>query len=342
MTVSVVVPILDAAPTLPRCLAALVALGSAPDEILLVDNGSTDGSLDLVRAVLRERAWPGAISLTEPRRGASAARNTGIRAAKGDVIAFTDSDCAPEPGWLAALTAPFADPRVGAVAGRVVPAAPDSTVELFSALYTLRLGERPARFERWTPWAGGFPTANLAVRRRLLEALGGFDESLRIYGEDYDLCARLYTRGAQIVYAPEARVRHHHRTSVRGMLRQAFGFGRSHAWLLRRHGHGLWLDLPRRSLAWEGAPLTAWIDVASADKKLAALLVLAALWRPAGLLVALYGLWLVAAGWRRARALEARVSPAAALGLAGLLVAKSAALTAGRWWGSLRYRIPCL
>jgi GT2 family glycosyltransferase len=342
MKVSVVVPILDAARTLPLCLPALASLVPPADEVLLVDNGSTDGSRELVQGFVRDHGWSAAVSLEEPRRGASAARNAGIRAARGEVVAFTDADCAPEPGWLAALIAPFGDPRVGAVAGRVVPAAPASTVELFSALYTLRSDARPARFGRWTPWAGGFPTANLAVRRPLLASVGGFDESLAIYGEDHDLCARLYGRGAEIAYAPEARVRHHHRATVRGMLRQAFGFGRSHAWLLRRRGRGLWMALPGRSFAWEGAPVTAWVEAASADKKLAALLILGAVLRPAALLVPAYLAWLALAGARRARPLGVRVSPAEALLLAGLLVAKSAALTAGRWRGSLEERIACL
>jgi GT2 family glycosyltransferase len=338
--VSVVVPILDAAATLPRCLAALAALGPRADEILLVDNGSTDGSVALARAFAAEHA--GARALAEGRRGASAARNAGVRVATGDVVAFTDADCAPEPGWLAALAEPFAEPRVGAVAGRVLPAAPRSTVERLSALYTLALPDRPARHARWTPWAGGFPTANLAVRRAHLDALGGFDATLRIYGEDYDLCARLYARGVTIAYAPGARVAHHHRTTARGMLRQAFGFGRGHAWLLRRHARGLWLDLPGRCVAWEGAPVTAWIDLASADKKLAALALLTAVWRPAGLLLPVYAVWLAAAVRRRARAMSLPVSAPQAVALAGLLVAKSAAMTAGRWWGSVRYRSPCL
>jgi hypothetical protein len=126
------------------------------------------------------------------------------------------------------------------------------------------------------------------------------------------------------------------------MLRQAFGFGRGHAWLLRRHARGLWLDLPGRCVAWEGAPVTAWIDLASADKKLAALALLTAVWRPAGLLLPVYAVWLAAAVRRRARAMSLPVSAPQAVALAGLLVAKSAAMTAGRWWGSVRYRSPCL
>jgi GT2 family glycosyltransferase len=249
------------------------------------------------------------------------------------VIAFTDADCVAEPDWLQHLTQPLGDPVVGAVAGRVVSNPASTTLELFSALYTLQLPDRPARHRRWTPRDGGYPTANLAVRRRLLEELGGFDESVGIYGEDYDLCARLYARGQEIAYAPTARILHH-RTTLSGMLRQAFGFGRSHPYLLRRHvPAGLWVDLPRRTLRWSTCPLRAWVDLASADKKVLAILVAGSLFRPAFWLLPMYVAWLALATGRRARQAGAPLSPAGALELAGLLVLKSAAMTAGRWRG---------
>ncbi len=343
LTTSVVIPVRNGARTLPACLAALARLDPAPLELVLVDNGSTDGSRKLLEAVARDGAGPPGRLLDEPRPGAAAARNAGTAAAKGEVIAFTDADCAPEPDWLARLTEPFASPRVGAVAGRVTAAPAGSTVELFSALYTLRSPAEPARHTRWTPWAGGFPTANLAVRRALLEELAGFDEQVGIYGEDYDLCARLYARGLEIAYVPAARVAHHHRTTVAGMLRQAFGFGRSHPYLLRRHAtRGLWVDLPGRPVAWPRCPVAAWLDLASADKKLLALLALAAASPPTLLLLACYLLWLPLTAARQARKAGIRAPATASLGLAGLVVLKSAAMTAGRWWGSVRYRAACL
>lgn len=343
LSISVVVPVRNAAPTLPRCLAALGRLDPAPDEAILVDNGSSDTGPELMRAFAREAGGSRVRLVEEPRRGAAAARNAGIRAAKGDVVAFTDADCAPEASWLAYLGRPFAEPGVGAVAGQVVSAEAASTVELFSALYTLQLPDRPARHRAWTPWAGAYPTANFAVRSGLLAQLGGFDEAVGIYGEDYDLCARLYACGAEIVYVPEARVAHRHRTTVAAMLRQAFGFGRSHPYLLRRHApRGLWVDLPRRPLAWPGSPVRAWLDLAAADKKALALLAVGAAWRPALALLPLYAAWLAVAAARRARRAGAPVSPGAALALAGLLLAKSAAMTAGRWWGSVKYGAVCL
>jgi GT2 family glycosyltransferase len=338
--VSLVVPVRDAARTLPRTLPALAALTPAPEQIVLVDNGSTDDTGGCLEAFATNRR--DVLVLHEPRTGASVARNTGARAATGDVVAFTDADCCPHRDWLAALNAPLADATVGAVAGRLTSTPPAGVVETFSSLFTLQAPAMPSRHTRWTPWAGGFPTANLAVRRELLSRLGGFDESVAIYGEDYDLCARLYATGAAIAYAPDAVVEHQQRVALGPMLRQAFGFGRSHAWLMRRHVRGLWLDLPRGSLVRERFPLPIWIDAASPDKKAAVLLALGLLWSPLFALALLYGGWL----WRdmaaRTRARGLAVSRLARWGLVGCLLAKAAAMTGGRWWGSLRYGRACL
>jgi GT2 family glycosyltransferase len=343
LPVSVVVPVLNASRTLPSCLQALLRLEPTPEEIIVVDNGSTDGSLSILQAFAADHPDRTIHILHETRRGAAAARNTGIRAATGEVIAFTDADCAPEAAWLQFLTVPFEEPTVGAVAGRVVPAPASSPLELFSALYTLRLPDRPSRHRQWTPWEGGFPTANLGVRRSVLDRLAGFDEKLTISGEDHDLCARLYALGCEIVYAPGACVAHHHRTMLRGMLRQAFGFGQAHPNLLRRHtARGLWLDLPRRSIRWARFPARAWVDLASADKKVLAILIAGIVYSPLFLLFPLYAVWLAVGTGRRARQAGVNTSPIAALELAGLLVLKSAALTAGRWYGSVKYGALCL
>jgi len=310
---------------------------------VLVDNGSTDDTRARLTAFAASGPAAKVVVLDEPLQMADPKRNTGARAATGEIIAFCDADCCPRRDWLAALGAPLADPSVGAVAGRLHSTPPAGVVEVFSSLFTLQAPAGPARHTRWTPWAGGFPTANLAVRRALLERVGGFDESVAIYGEDYDLCARLYATGAAIVYTPEAGVEHQHRVTLRAMVRQAFGFGRSHAWLMRRHvPRGLWLDLPRASIARPGFPLAVWIDAGAPDKKMLALLALGLAWRPLLVLAPVYGgwLWLDVGGRARARGLA--LSATARWGLVGCLLAKAAAMTCGRWWGSLRYGRACL
>ena len=341
--VSVVIPVLDAARTLPRTLPALGALAPAPDEFVFVDNGSTDDTRARLEAFAAAGPAAKVLVLAEPRRGASVARNTGARAASGEVIAFTDADCCPRADWLGALVAPLDDADVGAAAGRLASTTPNGVVETFGSLFTLQTPARGARHTRWTPWSGGFPTANLAIRRDVLLRLGGFDESVAIYGEDYDLCARLYTTGATVVYTPDAVVEHQHRVTLRTMLRQAFGFGRSHAWLMRRHLRcGLWLELPRASVARPGFPLPLWIDAGAPDKRMLALLALGLVWRPLLALVPLYAAWIWWDVSARARARGLALSWRARWGLVGCLLAKAAALTGGRWWGSLRYGRACL
>jgi O-antigen biosynthesis protein len=342
LSISVAVPIRNAVRTLPYCLEALARLDPMPREILLINNGSTDGSHELLRAFARAQGDRVRV-VEEPRRGISRARNAGIRAATGQVIAWTDADCAPSSAWLHHLVQPFSDPTIGGVAGRVLAAPASTLVERFCGLYTFQTPGVPARQSCWTPRTGGYAGANFAVRRVLAEDLGGYDEQIVNWGEDYDFCARLYARGASITYTPDAQVFHYHRATLLGMMRQAFGQGRSHSYLLARHvTHGLLLELPRFSIHWQGCPVRAWIDLASADKKMAASLLLGAVYPPALFLVPAYAAWLAIHTGQRARRDWDRLSLAAAIGLAGLLVLKSAAMTAGRWWGSVKYGAVCL
>ncbi|MGE3152401.1 MAG: glycosyltransferase family 2 protein [Nitrospiraceae bacterium] len=343
LTSSIVVPILNAARTLPVCLRALDRLCPAPDEVVLVDNGSTDGSLRLAQTFAGEPHPFRVRLLSSAPYSASIARNAGFKAATGDIVVFTDADCSPEPNWLGRLLECFDHHQIGAVAGRVVGHPGSTLPELFSTLYTLRLPKEASLHDRWTPIQGGFPTANLAVRRIVLERIQGFDERVAIYGEDYDLCVRLYADGWQLRYRPEAKVIHHHRTTLAGLLRQAFGFGLGHAYLIHTHLHrGMRIDLPRGSATWSRAPIPGWIDCASADKKCLAILACSLIVPALGWLVPAYWLLLALQARQRAVAEQLDASWIASVGLGALLIAKSGAMTAGRWVGSVRYGAFCL
>ena len=339
-SVSVVIPVLNASRTLPFLFEALDRLAPAPNEVVFIDNGSTDDSISLLRSFAQTRAASVQL-LEEPKKGAAAARNAGLRAATGEIIAFTDADCSPDSAWLSHLSSAYVDPYVGAVAGRVVGAPAEAAIQLFSALYTLRLPETPSRHREWTPRGGGFPTANFSVRRAIAVELGGFDESAVVSGEDHDFCARLYERGATIAYVPEALVAHHHRVTLNGMIKQAFGFGRGHAYLFRRHGVGLWIDLPGRSLDWRSCPVPAWFDLASADKKILAVLIVAAFYLPLLGLLPLYAMHLVRSARNRARRAGSETTFWTSTKLASFLILKSASMSLGRWWGSIVYRTAC-
>lgn len=233
-TVAVVVPVRDRPRELAACLASLEALRYPREllEVVVVDDGSATPV-----------AVPGGVRLVRlPRsRGPAAARNAGARAASSELLAFLDSDCLADPGWLEALAPELQDPEVAAAGGRVAPAAERSWLERYEAVRSpldlgpARAGARPGRPVSY------LVTANLVVRRTDFEAIGGFDDRLR-WGEDVDLCWRLHEAGRRLVYQPAGRVRHRHRAGVTAFAATRAGYAGSEAGLLARHPDaGRWL-----------------------------------------------------------------------------------------------------
>ncbi len=225
--VTVIVPVRDRPAMLDRCLTALGT--STP--VLVVDDGSDDPR---ATSAIAKRHGATVLRL-EQGRGAAAARNAGLAAGESQFVAFVDSDCLPEAGWLGKLADHFADPLVGAVAPRirpVSPARPRSVLSRFTAARSpLDLGvtEGPVR-------PGGriayVPTAALVVRR---QAVGrAFDAELR-YGEDVDFVWRLHDAGWRIRYVPKVTVEHEEPASWRGVLGRRLNYGTSAAPLSQRH-----------------------------------------------------------------------------------------------------------
>ena len=136
----------------------------------------------------------------EPGTGAPAIhRNSGWHAARGELIAFTDDDCRPEPGWLAALAAAASRAPADVLQGSVRPD-PNEAEVLARVPWARSVVVDPPNWHA--------PTANIAFPRALLERLDGFEETIRAGGEDTDLWARAEEAGARLVAVPEARVRH--------------------------------------------------------------------------------------------------------------------------------------
>ena len=220
--VTVVVPVRDGARVLPACLDALVAQQDAPPfEVVVVDNGSRDATARLARAhPVVDRV------VSEPRPGSYAARNAGIAAARGRVLAFTDADCRPDPRWLAHGVAAL--DRAGVVGGRVRAVVQDrpTTWERYDRATYLDQ-ERAVRDE------GYAATANLLVRAEVFAAIGPFDPTLSSSG-DLEWGQRATAAGHRPVHAPDAVVDHVARRTARGTWR-----------LHRRLGAG-WRDLARR------------------------------------------------------------------------------------------------
>ena len=225
--VTVIVPARNAADTLGDCLAALLAVDYPAErcEIVVVDNGSSDGTA----ALARSRAVR---CIHEPRRGSAHARNAGVAAARGELLVFTDADCLPSTGWLRAIAERFRDPEVGAVAGEILPYPPRTATERHAArirhLSPRRYLSRPI-----LPFA---VTANLAFRREVLQRVGPFDHRSPHGGESTDICTRFFrATELQLVPEPRAVVLHRHRSTLRGFLRQQWGYGRGHAFLYRKY-----------------------------------------------------------------------------------------------------------
>ncbi len=344
LSISVVVPALNAEETIGLCLESLQRQRSPACEVIVVDNGSRDRTTEIVSRASSRSPVPPTILLTEQKPGPSAARNRGIRAAQGDVVAFTDADCVASPNWLHDLAPAFADDMIDGVAGNIRGYQPHTLLDKFQSLFTLRHGlGREQIFDRYTLTEGGFPTANLAVRREILEKIGGFNESLPIYTEDHDLCRRIYREGGRIKAIPGGAVFHIHRRTLLRFLRQSFGFGRGHAQLLdTSSARMVLLQLPFRTLQTERLPGRIWLNLVSLDKKVAVLLALALAYPPASVLLPLYLLSLTRRVRARGRSAGEETGWGEGIGMVSLLLLKDLAIDCGRWYGSIRHRVVCL
>jgi mycofactocin system glycosyltransferase len=224
--VTAVVPVKDDALRLPDALASLAGVA----RIVVVDDGSTDGTGDVARAA-------GATVVRHDRpQGPAAARNAGLAAADTPLVVMVDADTTAEPGWVEGLLAALVDPEVLLVAPRVLglDRRGGSLVERYERVQSpLDQGPQsglvgPGRDR------GYVPAAALLVRREELLALGGFDAALHT-GEDVDLCARASAAGWLLRYDASVLVRHDHRTGWRSFVKRRFQYGGSGAQLWLRH-----------------------------------------------------------------------------------------------------------
>jgi len=221
--ISVIVCTLNGAATIGETLAAIARLEYPDVEAIVVDDGSTDVTAEIVVAHPQVRL------IRTPNRGLSAARNTGLRAATGEVVAYLDDDAYPDPHWLDYVAHALREGTHAGVGGPNLPVPRDGLV----AESVANAPGGPVHVLLSDTVAEHIPGCNMVFRRDRLEAIGGFDEQFRVAGDDVDVCWRLQERGWTLGFHSAAVVWHHRRGSVRGFWRQQRGYGRAEALLER-------------------------------------------------------------------------------------------------------------
>jgi len=220
--VSVVVCTHNGARTLPQCLDAVQSLSYPNFELIVVDDGSSDGSADIARS-------RGATLVEIEHRGLSAARNTGIERAGGEIVAFLDDDAFPDPDWLQYVAAQLQANGHGGIGGPNIPPDDGLVADCVAAapggpIHVL-ISDREAEH---------VPGCNMAFRKSALEEIGGFDERFRVAGDDVDVCWRLQESGRTLGFSAGAVVMHRRRDSILRYLKQQYGYGKAEALLERK------------------------------------------------------------------------------------------------------------
>jgi len=221
--ISVVVCSCNGAQTVAETLAALEDMEYPNYEVIVIDDGSTDqtsaiASKHNVRLIHTEN------------RGLSVARNLGLKAATGEIIAYIDDDAYPDPHWLTYLAAAFLHTEHAGVGGPNIAVPGDGAI----ADCVANAPGGPIHVLLSDDVAEHIPGCNMAFRREKLLAIGGFDPLFRVAGDDVDICWRLQERGWTIGFAPSAVVWHHRRNSIKRYLKQQFGYAKAEALLAEK------------------------------------------------------------------------------------------------------------
>jgi GT2 family glycosyltransferase len=223
--ISVVVCTYNGSATLEACLQSLMQLDYPNYEVVLVNDGSTDGCAEIVSR------FPKVLVHSQENRGLSLARNVGARMASGEIVAYTDDDCEVDEHWLLYLERAMRDQQVEGIGGPNITPADDGWV----AKCVAASPGNPSHVMLDDRHAEHVPGCNMAFRRDVLLGLGGFDPQFRAAGDDVDICWRLIDAGFSIGYASGAMVWHHRRATVKAYAKQQKGYGKSEAIVHYKH-----------------------------------------------------------------------------------------------------------
>jgi glycosyltransferase involved in cell wall biosynthesis len=223
--VSVVVASYNGGRTLPACLDSLTHLNYPNYEVILVDDGSTDDTLKIAAH------YPSVRTIHHENRGLSAARNTGINAATGEIVAFTDSDCRVDEDWLYYVVGDLLKTDACAIGGHNFPPPEDDWI---AACVAVSPGG-PAHVMLDDRTAEHIPGCNMAFWKWALDEIHGFDSVYRAAGDDVDVCWRLLQRGYQIAFSHSGFVWHYRRNTVGAYVKQQRGYGVAESLLRHKH-----------------------------------------------------------------------------------------------------------
>ena len=206
--VTAYIPAYNAAEYLPHSIEGLLQQSAAPDEILVIDDGSTDATAEIASR------YPGVTLVRHERnKGLACARNTALRVARYDLIASLDADCVAAPAWLATLLPRLNDPKVVGVGGFLKEGVQRTLADRW---------RRARMAQEWGPALIRNPKflygSNNVFRKAPIIEAGGYNESLRTCGEDPDLAKRLRARGWELVYEPAAIATHLRHDNTRSIL----------------------------------------------------------------------------------------------------------------------------
>jgi GT2 family glycosyltransferase len=225
-SVSVIICTRNGIKRIEACLKAASRMTGGGIETIVVDDGSEDGTADLVAA-----RFPDVRLLRLEPGGLSAARNAGASAANGEILAFTDDDCEPDIEWVARLRRVFRNGKFAAAGGPNLPPPPRDWRE---AVVCAAPGA-PSHVMLTDQEAEHLPGCNIAVTKEAFKAVGGFDPQFHTAGDDVDFCWRLREAGYHLGFAAGAFVWHWRRPSFSAFFRQQLGYAKAERMLIAKH-----------------------------------------------------------------------------------------------------------
>lgn len=232
MRVSVIIPAYNAEKTISMCLRALVEQNFPKEkyEIIVVDDGSKDNTKEILKKISMK--YPIIKMISQKNKGPAAARNTGAKLAKGNILLFTDADCVPEQNWIKEMVKPFENQEVVGVSG--VYGKNLAKHSVLARLIDAEIKEKYSKLLKLNQ-IDFISTYSAAYKKEFFFKVGGFDENFRKpAGEDTDLSFKIMKFG-KLVLNPKARVGHLHRSNLKSYIKQKFATGFWRAFLYKKH-----------------------------------------------------------------------------------------------------------